>query len=79
MHCRFTVTILGSGTCVPSLTRSACSLLMEITGVTAYEVALVYSGMKRLVLTHFYPARDQMDVVHRAPENSAAKSSRPGT
>ena len=26
------VTILGSGTCVPSLTRSSCSLLMEIQG-----------------------------------------------
>ncbi len=25
-----TVTILGSGTCVPSLKRSSCSVLMEI-------------------------------------------------
>ena len=28
-----TVTILGSGTCVPSLQRSACSVLVEIDGV----------------------------------------------
>jgi ribonuclease BN (tRNA processing enzyme) len=28
-----TVTILGSGTCVPSLQRSACSVLVEIDGI----------------------------------------------
>lgn len=28
----FTVTILGSGTCVPSLNRSSCSVLVEIEG-----------------------------------------------
>ena len=28
-HSDFIVTILGSGTCVPSLRRSSCSVLME--------------------------------------------------
>jgi len=29
---RFSITILGSGTCVPSLRRSACSVMMHVAG-----------------------------------------------
>ena len=43
-----TVTILGSGTCVPSLKRSSCAVLMEVGG----ERLLFDSGpgtMRRLL------------------------------
>ncbi|MFZ1200995.1 MAG: MBL fold metallo-hydrolase, partial [Desulfobacterales bacterium] len=47
---QMTVTILGSGTCVPSLKRSSCAVLVE----TGTSVVLLDSGagtMRRLLET----------------------------
>lgn len=62
-----TVTILGSGTCVPSLKRSACAVLVEIAGQhLLLDVGpgtmsrLLAAGLKihdisHLFLSHFHP------------------------
>ena len=52
------VTILGSGTCVPSLRRSSCSVLMETGG----KKLLFDAGAGTLRLTHFYPRCDLFDI-----------------
>ena len=46
----FTVTILGSGTCVPSLERSSCSVMMEI-GMTKLLFDSGPGTMRRLLET----------------------------
>jgi ribonuclease BN (tRNA processing enzyme) len=67
MNSRLAVTILGSGTCVPSLARSACSLLMETNGVKAVfdcgpgtmrrllESGVTIADVTHLFLSHFHP------------------------
>ncbi len=64
---RLAVTILGSGTCVPSLTRSACSILVEM-GADKILLDLGPGTMRRLLerqvtvfdishilISHFHP------------------------
>jgi len=62
-----TVTILGSGTCVPSLTRSACAVLVESDGEKILfdvgpgtmrrllEAGVTISEITRIFLSHFHP------------------------
>ncbi len=66
MNHRLTITILGSGTCVPSLKRSACSLLLEAGGAKAVfdcgpgtmrrmlEAGVTIFEMTHLFLSHFH-------------------------
>ena len=61
------VTILGSGTCVPSLERSACSMLLETGGARLLfdcgpgvmrrllEVGVRISDISYILLSHFHP------------------------
>ena len=61
------VTVLGSGTCVPSLTRSACSLLMTMgasrllfdigpgTMRRLLEAGTTVQEVSHLLLSHFHP------------------------
>jgi ribonuclease BN (tRNA processing enzyme) len=61
------VTILGSGTCVPSLRRSACAALLRIGGQTLVvdvgpgtsrrllEAGVSVHAVSALLLTHFHP------------------------
>jgi ribonuclease BN (tRNA processing enzyme) len=63
----FKVTILGSGTCVPSLERSSCSVLMEIDGVKLLfdsgvgtmrrllEAGTAINDLSYIFLSHFHP------------------------
>ena len=67
MNNRLSVTILGSGTCVPSLARSACALLMETGGQKAVfdcgpgtmrrllEAGVTVFDLTHLFLSHFHP------------------------
>ena len=67
MNRGLSVTILGSGTCVPSLARSACSILMETNGVKAVfdcgpgtmrrllEAGTTVFELTHLFLSHFHP------------------------
>ena len=48
-HSDFNVTILGSGTCVPSLRRSSCSVLMETTRGTKLLFDSGPGTMRRLL------------------------------
>ena len=62
-----TVTILGSGTCVPSLRRSSCSVLMEIGGEKLLfdagagtlrrmlECGVSIFDISRIFFSHFHP------------------------
>jgi ribonuclease BN (tRNA processing enzyme) len=62
-----TVTILGSGTCVPSLTRSACSVLVQTGGEKILfdlgpgttrrlqEAGVAIREITRIFLSHFHP------------------------
>lgn len=62
-----TLTILGSGTCVPSLTRSACSLLVQTgeekilfdlgpgTMRRLLEAGVTIFEISRIFLSHFHP------------------------
>jgi ribonuclease BN (tRNA processing enzyme) len=62
-----TVTILGSGTCVPSLTRSACAVLVQTGGEKILfdvgpgtmrrllETGVSISEITRIFLSHFHP------------------------
>lgn len=62
-----TVTILGSGTCVPSLRRSACAVLMEVRGTKLLfdcgpgtmrrllEAGVTISDISFVFLSHFHP------------------------
>ncbi|MFH2066387.1 MAG: MBL fold metallo-hydrolase [Pseudomonadota bacterium] len=64
---QFVVTILGSGTCVPSLTRSSCSILMEIghqkllfdsgpgTMRRLLEAGITIYDITHLFYTHLHP------------------------
>ena len=64
---RMTVTILGSGTCVPSLRRSACAVLMEYNfnrilidvgpGTTRrlLEAGVAVFDISHLLISHFHP------------------------
>ena len=48
---KIAVTVLGSGTCVPSLERSSCSVMLEVEGT----ILLFDSGpgtMRRLLRTN---------------------------
>ncbi|MFP4033837.1 MAG: MBL fold metallo-hydrolase, partial [Desulfococcaceae bacterium] len=61
------VTILGSGTCVPSLRRSACAALLRAGGQTLLvdvgpgtsrrlmEAGVPVQSVSALLLTHFHP------------------------
>jgi len=61
------ITVLGSGTCVPSLTRSACSLLMAMgdsrllfdvgpgTMRRLLEAGTTVQEVSHLLLSHFHP------------------------
>ena len=61
------VTILGSGTCVPSLTRSSCAVLVETvthkflldvgagTMRRMLEVGITIADLDYLLLSHFHP------------------------
>jgi len=61
------VTILGSGTCVPSLTRSACAVLLETSGSRLLfdlgpgtmrrllEAGVTIEEIDWIVLSHFHP------------------------
>lgn len=61
------VTILGSGTCVPSLRRSACAALLRVGGQTLLvdvgpgtsrrlmEAGVPVQSVSALLLTHFHP------------------------
>ena len=61
------VTILGSGTCVPSLKRSSCSVLMDINGTKLLfdlgvgtmrrllEAGTIISEISHLFFSHLHP------------------------
>jgi ribonuclease BN (tRNA processing enzyme) len=67
MNNRLSVTILGSGTCLPSLRRSACSVLMETGDVKAVfdcgpgtmgrllQAGVTVFEVTHLFLSHFHP------------------------
>lgn len=66
-HDGYKVTILGSGTCVPSLRRSSCAVLMEIGDVRLVfdigpgtlrrllEAGVIVQDVDYLFLSHFHP------------------------
>ncbi len=61
------VTVIGSGTCVPSLTRSACAVLMEVESARLLfdvgpgsmrrllEAGVRVQDLSHLCITHFHP------------------------
>ena len=67
MNSRLAITVLGSGTCVPSLARSACSVLLETGGVKAVfdcgpgtmrrllEAGVTVFDLTHIFLSHFHP------------------------
>ena len=67
MNANMTVTILGSGTCVPSLDRSSCAVMVAVGGATLLldsgagtmrrllETGKTIFDLSHIIYSHFHP------------------------